>query len=81
MKKVRKLFISDADEENYQEFLDRCLSGTLNDESISVDEKAQVVVNIADEGAEKVFEKPTDRFVHLCKCELFATPFCLKLES
>ena len=59
-KKVRKLFISDEDEEKYQSFLDKCLSGTLDDETISTEEKAQVVVNVAGEGAENVFEKPTE---------------------
>ncbi len=57
-KKVRKLFINELDEERYQEYIDRCLDSVMNDDSISVDEKADLVVGSGEATAEKIYEDP-----------------------
>ena len=57
-KKVRKLFITESDEQNYQEFLDECLSQTMTDENVSMEEKTQVVIGVSETAAQDVYEDP-----------------------
>ena len=57
-KKVRKLFINDNEENKYQEYIDRCLSEAMQDSSISLEEKAGLVVGSGEATAERIFEDP-----------------------
>lgn len=57
-KKVRKLFINDADESKYQEYIDRCLNAAMSDDSVSVEEKAELVVGAGEATAERIYEDP-----------------------
>lgn len=56
--KVRKLYILDSDESKYQEYVDRCLEDTMNDDSVSSHDKAGVVVGISEGNAERIMEDP-----------------------
>ncbi|MBT4791923.1 MAG: HD domain-containing protein [Halobacteriovoraceae bacterium] len=57
-KKVRKLYIADADEGMYQEYIDRCLNEAMSDDSVSIDEKADLVVGAGEATAERIYEDP-----------------------
>lgn len=57
-KKVRKLYIQDKDEKSYQEYIDRCLNAAMSDESISLEEKAGLVVGAGEATAERIYEDP-----------------------
>lgn len=57
-KKVRKLFIDDTEEVKYQEYIDRCLDATMNDDSLSVTDKANVVVGAGEASAERIMADP-----------------------
>lgn len=60
-KKVRKLFINDDDEAKYQGYIDRCLAEAMNDDSVSVDEKAELVMGAGEAAAERIYEDPTSK--------------------
>lgn len=57
-KKVRKLYINDSEEAKYQDYIDRCLNATINDESVSLEEKADLVVGAGEATAERIYEDP-----------------------
>ncbi len=57
-KKVRKLYIHDDQESFYQQYIDRCLQETMNDDSISVEDKAGIVVGAGEATAERIYEDP-----------------------
>jgi HD-GYP domain-containing protein (c-di-GMP phosphodiesterase class II) len=57
-KKVRKLYINDSEEGLYQEYVDRCLTSAMADDSISLEEKSSLVVNSGEATAEKIYEDP-----------------------
>lgn len=57
-KKVRKLFIEDANEQLYQGFLDRVLDAVANDPDASSKDKANVVVGSAETASEEIFTRP-----------------------
>jgi HD-GYP domain-containing protein (c-di-GMP phosphodiesterase class II) len=57
-KKVRKLFINDVQESNYQDYIDRCLKEAMNDSSVTIEEKADLVVGAGEATAERIFEDP-----------------------
>ena len=57
-KKVRKLYIDDGEESQYQEYIDRCLNAAMNDENVSLDEKADIVVGASEATAERIHEDP-----------------------
>ena len=58
LKKVRKLFIDDTEENKYQEYIDRCLNATMSDDSLSTDKKAEVVVGASEASAERIMTDP-----------------------
>ena len=57
-KKVRKLYIHDDQESFYQQYIDRCLQETMNDDSISLEDKASMVVGAGEATAERILEDP-----------------------
>lgn len=57
-KKVRKLYIDDTEEANYQSYIDRCLSAAMDDDSVSLEEKADIVVGASEATAERIYEDP-----------------------
>lgn len=57
-KRVRKLFIDDNQESMYQEYIDRCLNEAMSDDSISITEKADLVVGAGEATAERIYEDP-----------------------
>jgi response regulator RpfG family c-di-GMP phosphodiesterase len=57
-KKVRKLFIDDSQESLYQDYVDRCLTNVMSDDSVSLEEKSSLVVNSGEATAEKIYEDP-----------------------
>lgn len=57
-KKVRKLYIKESDEENYQQYIDRCLELVANDPAISTEEKTKVVIGASEATAERLYENP-----------------------
>ena len=57
-KKVRKLFINDDDENKYQEYMDRCLSDAMNDDSLDTNQKAEIVVGASESNAERIMADP-----------------------
>jgi putative nucleotidyltransferase with HDIG domain len=57
-KKVRQLFIEDACEEKYQNFLDASLKGIADDDSLSDDDKAEVAQGVASSAVEDMQENP-----------------------
>ena len=63
-KKVRKLFINDNEENKYQEYIDRCLSEAMQDSSISLEEKAGLVVGSGEATAKRIMEEKGASFIH-----------------
>ena len=61
-KKIRKLFIRPDEEKKYQEFLDNSLNALMNDKQVSKEDKAQFISGVTEDSAEKVYEKPNERF-------------------
>ncbi len=59
--KIAKFFITDKDEEKYQQFLDEILTETMQDESLSVEKKAEVVEGAATTAVERMKENPASR--------------------
>ena len=59
--KIARFFITAGDEPNYQKYLDELLSNTLNDDSVSVDEKTTVVEGVACTAVERMKEDPNSR--------------------
>lgn len=57
-KKVRKLYIDDADEPKYQDYMDRCLNEAMNDDSVSVEDKAGMVTDASEANAERIMTDP-----------------------
>jgi HD-GYP domain-containing protein (c-di-GMP phosphodiesterase class II) len=57
-KKVRKLFINDSQEAQYQAYIDRCLEEAMKDSSVSIEEKADLVVGAGEATAERIYEDP-----------------------
>lgn len=57
-KKVRKLYINDEDEPKYQEYMDRCLNDAMNDESVSIEDKASMVSGASEANAERIMADP-----------------------
>lgn len=57
-KKIRKLFIMDEDESAYQDYIDRRLGDAMEDASLNIDEKAELVVGAGEACAERIFEDP-----------------------
>lgn len=57
-KKVRKLFINEAAEENYQEYIDRCLSAVAEDPNMPSEEKTKMVVGAGEATAERIYDNP-----------------------
>lgn len=55
-KKVKKLFILDSDEPKYQAFLDKALFNAAADETISVEEKADMANGVASNATEDMME-------------------------
>jgi HD-GYP domain-containing protein (c-di-GMP phosphodiesterase class II) len=56
--KVAKFFITEADEINYQKFLDNLLSETLGNPNINVDEKVTMVEGAAQSAVERMQKNP-----------------------
>lgn len=57
-KKVRKLYITDSQEAKYQDYIDRCLNEAMNDDSVTLEEKADLVVGAGEATAERIYEDP-----------------------
>jgi len=57
-KKVRKLYIDDKDEQHYQDYIDKCLTAAMQDDSISLEDKADLVVGSGEATAERIYEDP-----------------------
>ena len=57
-KKVRKLFIDDSDEGNYQRYLDACLDELSTNENISTGEKAEVAIDLGAGATDEMYEAP-----------------------
>lgn len=57
-KRVRKLFIRDSEEVSYQNYIDRCLEEMMDDDSVSLETKANVVVGASETSCEKIFNDP-----------------------
>ena len=57
-KKVRKLFINDSQEAQYQSYVDRCLKSAMSDDSVSLEEKSELVVGAGEATAERIYEDP-----------------------
>lgn len=57
-KKVRKLYINDSEEFKYQDYIDRCLNAAMSDDSVSLEEKADLVVGASEATAERIYEDP-----------------------
>lgn len=59
VQKVAKFFITEADEVNYQKFLDSLLSETLSNPNINVDEKVTMVEGAATSAVERMQKNPS----------------------
>ena len=57
-KNVRKLYILDHQEQNYQDYVDKCLNLLVQDENVSIDEKSEMVVSAAESTAERIYDDP-----------------------
>lgn len=57
-KKVRQLFIEDACEEKYQNFLDASLKGIIADDSLTEEDKAEAVQGVASSAVEDMQDNP-----------------------
>lgn len=57
-KKVKKLYIEDADEEAYQTYLDKCLESYMEDPNATTEDKASFGAGVAENASEDVYEKP-----------------------
>jgi HD-GYP domain-containing protein (c-di-GMP phosphodiesterase class II) len=57
-RKIRKMFILDQDEKKYQDFMDRCLSEAMSDDSLGLEQKSQLVVDASENNAEKIMADP-----------------------
>lgn len=56
--KVRKLFIEDKDEANYQGFLDKSLEAITNDPNATTEDKASVATGVSESATEQIYENP-----------------------
>lgn len=59
-KKVKKLFIQDKDEDNYQQFLDQCLDDTINDKNLTSDQKADVILSTSEDTTDDIYDRPVE---------------------
>ena len=55
---IAKFFITEADEVNYQKFLDKLLSETLNSDTVTVDEKVNLAEGTANSAVERMQKDP-----------------------
>lgn len=58
IQKIAKFFITEADEVNYQRFLDELLADTLNSADVTTDEKVNVVEGAATSAVERMQKDP-----------------------
>lgn len=56
--KIAKFFIDESDELNYQKFLDELLTNTLNSDSVSVEEKVNLVEGTCNTAIERMQKDP-----------------------
>ena len=62
-KGISTLYITTEDVDKYQQYIEANLDAIVEDNSISVEEKAKVVYNSSTYLAEKVFENPRSEFI------------------
>ena len=60
-KKVKKLYILSDDESKYQAFVDRKLNAAIDDDSLSNDERAEILTAVTTEALEKFKEDPESK--------------------
>lgn len=57
-KSIKKLYLIDEQEELYHNYIDRCLSDVVDDPNLTIEEKADVVMDAAENTAERIYEDP-----------------------
>ncbi len=62
--KIAKFYITEEDEPNYQKFLDKLLSETMEDPNVSVDEKVTMVDGACSTAIEKMQEQPESEMAY-----------------
>lgn len=60
-KKVRKLFVHEDQEENYQEYIDRCLADAAENPNVSGADKAKIVSGAGEATAERIYDNPESK--------------------
>jgi response regulator RpfG family c-di-GMP phosphodiesterase len=63
-KGIKKLFILDSDEKNYQEYIDRGLERILNDKTAGPQDKASVVHQYSIDKIQKAFSNPSNDTIY-----------------
>lgn len=65
VKKVRKLYIVDEQEPQYQAYIDRTLDSVMQNDNISMEEKSGMVVAAGEATAERIYEDPESKKSYL----------------
>ncbi len=60
-KKVRKLFIEESSESDYQDFLGQRITDAIHSDAVSAEERADVIGEVSEQAVEEVYKNPESK--------------------